>query len=283
MKDEKINESLAAEKQCICAECMPSNWPDTNGWRCEKSRSLTAEAREASPWRGIESAPRDIDSYEQVRVLVKSGKQFITYWGASEDGDEGWVIDGFQLEGEMLPNGEVTHWMPTSSPTASEAREAGKVEVSSVDQACDVMSAASARINQLIERVNELYEENKALRLELKDKPVNGGLASISNQPTAAEVIAVAKKAMEMAHEILRKQGIDPGCYSPRNFDEQQVLHIAEHHGYGNLMVLLSSKWYQLQRGGAFSVGRCISSNASDAREINAAIKALAAWEAAQR
>ena len=101
--------------------------------------------------------------------------------------------------------------------------------------------------------------------------------------PTAAEVIAGAKKALEMAHEILRKQGIDPGCYSPRNFDEQQVLHIAEHHGYGNLMVLLSSKWYQLQRGGAFSVGQCISSNASDAREINAAIKALAAWEAAQR
>jgi hypothetical protein len=26
---------------CTCAGCMPSNWPDTNGWRCKKAHEAT--------------------------------------------------------------------------------------------------------------------------------------------------------------------------------------------------------------------------------------------------
>ncbi len=39
---ENLAEAEAREagvpEECTCANCMPSNWPDTNGWRCKRSR-----------------------------------------------------------------------------------------------------------------------------------------------------------------------------------------------------------------------------------------------------
>jgi hypothetical protein len=99
-------------------------------------------------------------------------------------------------------------------------------------------------------------------------------IADLEAERDAAKAGAArAVEALTECHRILAKQSKDPGDYSPRNFDEKQVLAIAEHHGYGNLMVLLSSKWYAQQRGGAFSVGDCYSTNRKAAKSADAVIE----------
>lgn len=88
--------------------------------------------------------------------------------------------------------------------------------------------------------------------------------------------VKLLREALVEAADVIRRQGRDPGTYYPKNFDEKQVLSIAEHHGYGNLMALLASRWYEKVRGGAFSVGECVSTNASLARRLDAALTATA-------
>lgn len=34
-----------SKEPCCCAECCPSNWPDTNGWRCAKWDSVETTAK----------------------------------------------------------------------------------------------------------------------------------------------------------------------------------------------------------------------------------------------
>ena len=50
-------EAREAGEQCTCAGCMPSNWPDTNGWRCKKSR----EAIQPTAAEVIEAAEKALE------------------------------------------------------------------------------------------------------------------------------------------------------------------------------------------------------------------------------
>jgi hypothetical protein len=39
--------------RCYCAACAPSNWPETNGWRCELSRKLAEAQAQCEKYREV--------------------------------------------------------------------------------------------------------------------------------------------------------------------------------------------------------------------------------------
>jgi hypothetical protein len=80
------------------------------------------------------------------------------------------------------------------------------------------------------------------------------------------------REALEAMKTTFSAQGRDPGHWPPLNFDERQALDIAEQHGYGRLMQLLSAAWYADQRGGAFAVGTCVSLAAKAMRTLEDAL-----------
>jgi hypothetical protein len=99
---------------------------------------------------------------------------------------------------------------------------------------------------------------------------------------TLAEQIRQMREALEAMKTTFSAQGREPDHWPPLNFDERQALDIAEQHGYGRLMQLLSAAWYADQRGGAFAVGTCVSLAAKAMRTLEAAL-ALTPSQAEQK
>lgn len=87
-----------------------------------------------------------------------------------------------------------------------------------------------------------------------------------------AGLVVQKDEALRLNQETFQSQGRDPGHRAPMNWDERQALSIADQHGYGRLMQLLSSAWYAKVRGGAFAVGTCVSTAATIMRKTEAAL-----------